>query len=497
MLAMQSISQLPGLGGRIPGRRADASPRLVMVIVCAGVVLASLDLFIVNVALPDIARDLHQRSLAELSWVLNAYAIVYAAALVLLGRLSESRRRDNGFLLGVMIFTVASAACGAASDLTMLVVFRIVQALGAALLTPTSLSLVLATTPAERRHGAVRAWTAVGGLAAALGPVVGGLLVTAGWRWVFYVNVPIGLVAAVIGWRRLPRVAGHPVPRPDGLGAVLVTAGTAALTLGLVQSSDWGWGSARTMSALTVAVVALAAFGWRCGHHRAPLIEPALLRVRAFSGSSLVAVIFSTAFGAMLFSRVLWCQDVWGWSALRTGLALAPGPLMVPLFSFLVTGRLIRRLGPGPVIGIGATVFAAGAAWWAAATGLAPDYVGDMLGGMLLTGAGVGLTLPTFMATGAASLPARSFATGSAVLNMLRQVGMAVGIAIFVAVLGTPHSPHAVLSAYRVEWLVIALSSLIAAAAGVATLSSRRAAAASRPAAGPDPVGAAAVDTPS
>src|ERR1700761_3322305 len=197
-----------------PTRRQDASPMLVMVIVCAGVVLASLDLFIVNVALPDIARDLHERSLGDLSWVLNGYAIVYAALLVLFGRLSESRRRENGFLLGVAIFTIASAACGAASSLTMLVVFRILQAAGAALLTPTSLSLVLATTPPERRHSSVRAWTAGGGLAAALGPVIAGLRVAASWRWVFYVNVPIGLAAAIVGWQRLPRVDGHPGRAP-------------------------------------------------------------------------------------------------------------------------------------------------------------------------------------------------------------------------------------------------------------------------------------------
>src|ERR1700761_2026684 len=140
-------------------RRADASPMLVLVIVCAGVVLASLDLFIVNVALPDIARDLHQRGLGDLSWILNAYAIVYASLLVLFGRLSESRRRENGFLLGVLVFTAASAACGASSNLTMLIAFRVLQAAGAALLTPTSLSLILATTAAERRQSAVRTWT--------------------------------------------------------------------------------------------------------------------------------------------------------------------------------------------------------------------------------------------------------------------------------------------------------------------------------------------------
>jgi EmrB/QacA subfamily drug resistance transporter len=455
-------------------RRADASPTLVLVIVCAGVVLASLDLFIVNVALPDIARDLHTRDLSSLSWVLNAYAIVYAAMLVLLGRLSESHRRENGFLIGVALFTVASAACGAADDLTMLVVFRIIQAIGAALLTPTSLSLVLATTAPERRHGAVRAWTAIGGLAAALGPVVGGLLVAASWRWVFLVNVPIGIAAIVIGWRRLPEVAGHPVPRPDALGTVLVTGGVALLTLGLVKGNDWGWGSPATVASLVAAVLALALFAVHCARHHNPLIDGALFKVRSFSGSSVVAILFSIAFGAMLLSIVLWDQNVWGWSALRTGLAVAPGPLMVPLFSFVVAGRLIARFGPGPVIGAGATVFAAGAAWWALAAGLTPDYVGDMLGGMLLTGIGVGLTLPTFMATGASSLPAHAFATGSAVVNMLRQVGLAVGVAVLVAVLGTPDSPAGSLAAYRHGWEVIAGVSLVAALSGVVLLRSPR-----------------------
>jgi EmrB/QacA subfamily drug resistance transporter len=452
------------------GRRADANSHLVLIIVCAGVVLASLDLFIVNVALPDIARDLHQANLADLSWILNAYAIVYASLLVLLGRLAESRRRDQGFLLGVGLFTAASAACGAADSLTMLVIFRVLQAAGAALLTPTSLSLVLATTAPERRHGAVRAWTAVGGLAAALGPVVGGVLVAASWRWVFLVNVPIGLVALVAGWRRLPAVPGHPVRTPDALGAGLVTGGVAALTLGLVKGHDWGWGSGSTLTALTLSGIALALFAVHCARAGNPLISADLFRARTFTGASLVAVLFSIAFGAMLLSIVLWDQEVWHWSALTTGLAVAPGPLMVPLFSFLVAGRAIARFGPGPVIGVGATIYAAGAAWWALAAGTTPDYVGEMLGGMLLTGVGVGLTLPTFMATGASSLPPEAFATGSAVVNMLRQVGLAVGVAVLVAVLGTPASPAAAQTAFVHAWYVVAGAALLAALAGALLL---------------------------
>jgi EmrB/QacA subfamily drug resistance transporter len=459
-------------------RRGDASSRLVLVIVCAGVVLASLDLFIVNVALPSIARDLGQRNLGDLSWILNAYAIVYAALLVLFGRLSESHRRENGFLLGALIFTAASAACGAAQSLPMLVAFRIVQAAGAALLTPTSLSLVLATTAPERRSSAVRAWTAMGGLAAALGPVVGGFLVAASWRWVFFVNVPIGLAALVVGWRRLPTVPGHPVSRPDALGALLVTGGVAALTLGLVKGQDWGWGSAATVGVLAASVVAMGGFALHCLRARNPLVSAELFRIRAFAGSSLVAVLFSLAFGAMLLSIVLWDQTVWHWSALHTGLALAPGPLMVPLFSFLVAGRLIARFGPARVIGLGATVYACGALWWVLAAGLAPNYVGEQLGGMLMTGTGVGLTLPTFMSTGASALPAHSFATGSAVVNMLRQVGLAVGVAVLVAVLGTPASASASLTAFQHGWLVVAGGSLAAALAGLVLL---------RPASLPEP----------
>jgi EmrB/QacA subfamily drug resistance transporter len=460
-----------------------SQPTRVLVIVCAGVVLASLDLFIVNVALPDIARDLHTRSLASLSWVLDAYAIVYASLLVLFGRLSEGRSRKHGFLLGVLVFTAASAACGAAGSLPALVAFRILQAAGAALLTPSSLGLVLATAPPEKRQASVRAWTAVGGLAAALGPVVGGLLVAGSWRWVFFVNVPIGLAALLAGWRRLPDVAGHPGRRPDVLSALYVTLGVGALTLGLVEGNSWGWGSPRVLAALVAALVLLGAFVAHTARGANPLVDPQLFRVRTFTGASAVALLFSIAFGGMLLSVVLWMQNVWGWSALRTGLAVAPGPLMVPVFSFLVAGRLIARFGPGVVIGAGATIYAAGITSWALRAGLHPDYAGQVLPGMLMTGTGVGLTLPTFMATGAGALPPSAFATGSAVINMLRQVGLAVGVAVLVAVLGTSGSPssasaelaskHVVLAAYRAAWVVVAAASLAAALTGAALLRER------------------------
>ena len=457
-------------------RRRAASPELVLAIVCAGVVLAALDLFIVNVALPQIGRDFHLRGggLGDLSWVLNGYAIVYAAFLVLFGRLAERYRRERGFLLGVAVFTAASAACGVATSLPMLIAFRVVQAAGAALLTPTSLGLILASFPPERRQGAVRTWTAIGGLAATLGPVIGGLLVVASWRWVFFVNVPVGLLALAIGWRRLPRIPGAPVSAPDATAAFLVTGGVAALVLGLVKGSTWGWGDGRTVAALAAGVVLLALFALHTARHRNPLIDPGLFRQRAFTGASIVAVFFSASFGAMLLSRVLWAQDVWHWSALTTGLAIAPGPIMVPLVSFLLAGRLTARFGPGPVIAAGSATFAAGVAWWAATVGLHADYVGEMLGGMLLTGIGVGLTLPTLMATGTATLPPHALATGSAVINMFRQIGLAIGVAVLIAVLGSPNSPAQLLDVYRRAWIVTAAISLAGAALGLALIQRRR-----------------------
>lgn len=467
---MRLLSQQSGLAAGPPGDSGTARtirPGRILVIVCAGVVMASLDLFIVNVALPQIAVDLHEPSLGTLSWVLNGYAIMYAALLVLFGRLADQHNRKAGFLLGVAIFTAGSAACGLAVSVPMLIAFRLVQAAGAALLTPTSLGLVLASYPAERRGGAVRAWTAAGGMAAALGPVAGGLLVAASWRWVFFVNVPIGLAALIIGWRSLPDVPGHQGPRPDALSALLVTAGVGGLTLGLVRGGSWGWTSVPTAAVLAASLLVLGLFARRCLRHDNPLIEPGLFRVRTFSGASVAMLLFSVSFGAMLLSIVLWMQDVWGWSALRTGLGVAPGPLMVPLFSFLVTGRLLARYGPAVVIGAGAAVFAAGIGWWAAVVQLSPHYL-EILPGMLITGIGVGLTLPSLMSTAASSLPPQSFATGSGVVNMLRQVGFAVGVAMLVAVLGSPHGPAAELTAFRHAWYATAAAGLGAALSAIA-----------------------------
>jgi EmrB/QacA subfamily drug resistance transporter len=454
-----------------PAVRTPVRPGLVLAVVCAGVVLASLDMFIVNVALPLIAEDLGG-SLSALSWVLNGYAIVYAAALVPAGRLADRSGRKRGFLIGVAVFTVASACCAAATNTATLVGFRVLQAVGAALLTPASLSIVLATFPPERRGGAVRIWTAMGGLAAALGPVVGGLLTQLDWRWIFLVNVPVGLAAIAAGVRLIPDVAGERGRVPDALGAVLLTAAIGMLVLALVQGNDWGWASARTVGLFGLALAAGAAFFVRSARHPSPVLELSLLRVRTYALTLMCTILFSAAFAGMLLSVVLWAQEQWGWTALRTGLAVAPGPLMVPVFA-IAAGPLIARVGPGPVIALGNAVFAAGVLWWAATVGPQPDY-SDLIGGLLITGIGVGLTLPTTMATASVSLPPHRFATGAAVVNMVRQVGFAIGVAMTVAILGARVAGRSELSTFRHGWIAVAVVALLGA---VPALLVRRAAA--------------------
>jgi MFS family permease len=309
---------------------------------------------------------------------------------------------------------------------------------------------------------------------AALGPVVGGLLVAISWRWVFIVNIPFGLAVLVFGWMRLPHVRGERIPYPNALGAALVTAGVALLTLGLVKGHDWGWGSIQTISVLVGSVAVIGAFVRHVLRDSNPLLDRGLFRRRSFTGASVVSTLYSVAFGGFLLSLVLWDQNVWHWSALHTGLAIAPGPLLVLPTALLLAERLIVRLGSGVVIAIGATLFAVGAVWCALFAGLKADYFADMFPGLVLVGVGVGLTLPTMMASATSELPPENFATGSAVVNMLRQVGLAIGVAVLVAVLGTPSDAHAVLEAFDHSWLVIGAFAAATALASLAILGIRR-----------------------
>ncbi|PXX70901.1 EmrB/QacA subfamily drug resistance transporter [Nocardia tenerifensis] len=448
-----------------PIARQGADSRIVFAIVSIGVLLSSLDLFIVNVALPDMAADFDGAPIAGLSWVLNAYAIVFAALLVPAGRLGDRGSNRKTFLIGLAVFVLGSGLCATAWDVGSLVGFRAIQAVGAAMLIPTSLGLVLAATASQRRPVAVRLWVAFGGLGAALGPVLGGVLVEFGWRWVFLVNVPLGLVAIVLGVRLLPDPAGDGGPLPDLLGALLLVGTVGAFVLALVKGEAWGWSSGAVLFAFAAAALLAIAFAVSSARHHSPVVDPALLRAPNFTLMAGNSIFFNMAFGAMLLSSVLWAQNVWGWSALRTGLAIAPGPLVVPIVAILA-GKLIARLGAGPVIAAGGLAFAAGMLWWAQAIAVRPDYLGGLFGGMLVGGVGVGLSLPTAFAAGTSGLPPQRFATGSAVLSMARQIGLALGVALFVAIIGTPTGPDATLDAFHRGWYATAAVAILAGLVG-------------------------------
>jgi len=433
--------------------------------------LAGVDLFIVNVAFDEIGRDLATGSLGRLSWILNAYAVVFAALLVPMGRLTDRYGRKSGFVAGLALFTVASLLCGLSTSVWELVAFRAVQAVGAAAMTPSSLGLLLAALPEERRAPAARLWAMTGALAAAFGPAAGGGLVQLSWQWAFWINVPIGVLLVVSALRYVPDVRhNQDAPRPDLLGGVVLALAVAALVLGLVEGNDWGWGSAGVLLSFAGAAAGFAAFAWSVTHHPAPVVDPALLRVRSFTWANIATIVFNIGFGIALLSRILWMQQEWHYSALRTGFAVALGPLLVPVTA-LLAARLLRRTPPGHLIAAGSLLFAASAVWQTLVMSTTPAYWSTMFGPWSLGGVAVGLAMPNLVAAATSSLPPTQASTGSGVVSMARQVGLVLGTSVMVGILGEG-LPSA--DRFRDVWIFMAGCSVLAALAAVTMEAVRR-----------------------
>jgi EmrB/QacA subfamily drug resistance transporter len=277
----------------------------VLLVTSVGVFMTFLDVTIVNIAFPDIRESFPDSSLAQLSWILTAYAIVFAAALVPAGRLADRFGRRRFFFLGLLLFLAASVVCGASNSVELLIGARAAQALGGAMLVPASLALVLPEFPLERRATATALWGATGAVAAAAGPSLGGLLVDwQGWRAVFYVNLLIGL-PALIPARRLLRESYEPQAiLPDALGALLLAGGVGALALGIVEGPDWRWESARVVGVFVASALLLGLFLWRSSRHPA-VVELSLFRVRSFAVANAGGFVFALGFYALLLCNVL------------------------------------------------------------------------------------------------------------------------------------------------------------------------------------------------
>jgi EmrB/QacA subfamily drug resistance transporter len=401
------------------------------------VFMSSLDLFIVNLAFPYIGREFGGTSLSSLSWVLNGYTIVFAAVLVPAGRYADRIGRRRIFSAGLLAFTVGSLLCGLAPGVPELIGARVIQAVGAGLMVPASLSLLLASVPAASRARAIGTWSALGALGAALGPVIGGSLVQLSWRWVFWINLPVGLAAILLSSRVVPESKDEQVRgRPDLIGAGLLAVAVGLIALALVEAPDWGWGSARFAGLLVASLISGGAMVTRSRRHDSPVIELGLLRSRTFSGAFAAQILYYAGFGAFVLNSVEFLTGEWHYSAVRAGLAIGPGPLMVLPFARLVAPRLAALIGgAGRVAVIGCAVNVAAQVLWLTQIQADPAYLTRLLPVQLIGGAGVGLTIPSLLSAGSASLPPSRFGTGSGVLNMSRQVGTVVGVAGLIAIL--------------------------------------------------------------
>src|SRR6266516_6045440 len=413
----ESRNQTYPLGGLVDNRRVTA----VVGVLSLAVFMSSLDLFIVNLAFPYISRQYPGTSLSALSWVLNAYTIVFAAVLVPAGRWADRAGRRRVLITGLATFVLGSVLCGLAPGVAALIAARVLQAAGAGLMVPASLSLVLAAVPPRARPQALGTWSAFGALGAALGPVIGGSLVQLSWRWVFWINVPVGLAAIALAYRVVPESKDEQARgRPDLIGAGLLSAAVGLVALALVKAPEWGWGSASFLGLLAASVVCGAAMVYRSRRHHpfiSPVIELELLRSRTFSGSFAASILYYAGFGAFVLGSVEFLTGVWHYSAVEAGLAIAPGPLMVLPFARLVAPRLGAWLGgAGRAAVIGCAVNAAGQLLWFAQLQERPAYLTHLLPAQLLGGAGVGLAIPSLLAAGSAALTPARFGTGSGIL---------------------------------------------------------------------------------
>jgi EmrB/QacA subfamily drug resistance transporter len=442
-------------------------------IACAGAFVAFLDTTIVNIAFPDISSSFAGSGRDALSWVLDGYFVVIAALLVPAGGLADRFGHRRIFLLGVAGFTAASLLCAAAPSLPLLISFRVVQGIAAAMIAPASLAIVLDSFPVERRSAGVGLWGAAAAAAAAVGPTLGGALVElSDWRLVFLVNLPLGAAIVLAGRRRLPRPRILDSRLPDLPGAAMLALSLATVTLAIVEGNDWGWGSTATLGCFAAAAILLAGVVARSRRHPRPIVEPALFAHRSFAIGNLGTLLFAAAFFSLILGNVLFLTSIWGYSVFHAGLATLPGPALSTVVAG-PAGKLADRFGHRAVIVPGALFFAAGVMVLRSA-GAEPDWVGLWLPGACLTGIGIGLAFPTLGAASVRDVPDDRFATASAVNAAFRQVGAVLGTAILVAIVGEPASLPEALSVSDDAYLFAVFASL-ASGAAVLGLSRQRA----------------------
>jgi EmrB/QacA subfamily drug resistance transporter len=425
-------------------KRSQFSPWKVLLYTCAAVFIVTLDATILFVAFPAIRASYPHVSPANLSWILNAYTIVVGAMLVPAGAYADKFGRKKIFLVGVPIFTAGSLLCGISQGVWFLVAARALQGLGAALLTPTSLSLVLGEFQKEKRALAIAVWGAVAALAAAVGPALGSAIIHfLTWRWVFFINLPIGVWCWVQGRRVLNEAkldSNAPVPKLGALGQIALAV--ALVSLAIVQGKSWGWINPKTLLAAGAGSTLFLLFVCADFRSRTPLVDWSLFRSKNFRFSNYTTFVFSAAFSAMFLGNVLFLKDLWHYSTLEIGLAMTVGPLCV-VPSALVTGKYAGKHGHAKPLLVGGLLYAASGVMRLATLESDPNFFVLWLPIAILSGVGVGMIFPSLSSSATFDLPPTRYSIGSGVNNSIRQLGSVFGIAFAVLCVGSESAAHA------------------------------------------------------
>ncbi len=407
---------------------------IALALLCIAQFVVVLDASIVNVALPTIGKDLSFDP-DNLSWVVNAYVLTFGGFLLLGGRLADLLGRRKIFMAGLVLFAAASLAGGFAESDTFLVVARAIQGLGAALLSPAALSIVTTTfKDGSERNKALGVWGAVAGSGGAAGVLLGGVLTEyAGWEWVLWVNVPIGIAAALMAPRLILESRSEDESRTfDVPGAVTVTSGLAILVYGLVEAPDAGWGSTQTIGLAAAAVALLAAFVAIERRSSNPLVPFEIFRVRTLTGANVVGILTGASLFSMFFFISLYMQNVLGFSAIKSGLSYLPLAVSIILAAGIAS-QLVTKVGFKPVMAAGMAFVAAGLAWFSqiSADG---SFLADVLGPSLLAAIGLGLTFVPITIAAVSGVEDREAGLASGLINTSQQVGGALGLAILSSV---------------------------------------------------------------
>ena len=405
---------------------------LTLAAVAFGLFMIMLDNTVVNVALPSIQRELHI-GLSELEWIVTGYALTFAALMLIGGKLADLLGRRLVFVAGIAIFTAASLACGLASSGDVLIGARVAQGVGAALMNPATLSIIAATFPPQQRGMAIGIWAGVSALALAIGPLVGGLITEhVSWSWIFFINVPVGVVAIAASFLVIRESRDESEEqRLDLPGLVTSSIGLFALTYALIEANSYGWGSTRIMGAFVVAAVALGAFILLERHQRLPMLDLSLFRSGTYAGANIVVLLVALAMFGVFFFVSLYMQNVLGYSPVQAGAAFLPMTVLIILVA-PIAGRLSDRLGSRWLMTTGMTLLGVQLLLFSRLG--TEETFWSLFPALVIGGFGMALTMTPSAAAAVRSVPVDKSGVGSAVLNAFRQVGGSMGIALMGAI---------------------------------------------------------------